>query len=90
MPICHRTLSRPMLTSERTGEWYAPAEECIGSACALWVPAGRVPKPDRGSVMRYPTEPPPGDPLHGNCADNPFAEPWPNPAAPSGDATGRG
>lgn len=69
------------------GRWFeytdltaAPGVACLGSRCAKWIPAGAIPAPNAYTA----TTPPPRDLTRGCCSDNPFAEPWADPAAPKG------
>lgn len=85
-PICHRLAAAYMTgaianpTSTR-GALTAIEDDfgrclCIGSRCALWIPHGAIPPRDACTA----TTPPVIDASRGNCADNPFASAWPDPA----------
>ncbi len=89
-PICHRLAAawvtgRASMTTKGASDTYptyddyeltptdaSEAVACIGSHCAVWIPSGHGPVSGR-----------PIDPTRGNCADNPYAPMWPDPAKES-------
>ena len=80
-PLCHRTFNVP--PDHETPR----VHDCIGSKCALWVPAylyqhewhraAGASKYGAVSASRQPSK-------AGWCADNPNREPWPDPSAGEG------